>query len=231
MSDCGCNDGLELPVGPKGDDGRGYDATSSTSLDTLDTAATTASLTITTEKAYTPGARGRASDAANPAVNFFEFVVLSYDPVTGAMSVNNIDNKNGSGTIANWNINLAGETGSTGATGAAGLTSRLTRDAISLVALTTASDGDKAVNFTLAFTPVNKTYILVNVSGQQVEVGDGVKTKDSYFSGDGGTTARGFDTSHPNGGVQIGDELFWNGSVITYELNAAVDIIDIIYPT
>lgn len=108
-------------VGNNGVDGRGYDASSSTSIDVLDTLATSASLAITTERAYTPGARVRVSDSSNPANNYFEGVVNTHNSVTGDMIIDSIDVKVGSGTFSSWNVNLTGEIGSAGATGSQGV--------------------------------------------------------------------------------------------------------------
>jgi len=98
--------------GDKGDDGRGYDATSNTSIDILTTLATSTSATITIDKAYTIGARVRFSDTSSPAVNYFEGICTAYSPISGAMTVGSIDLHRGTGTIAAWDVNLAGERGS-----------------------------------------------------------------------------------------------------------------------
>lgn len=98
--------------GAQGDDGRGYDASTTDSIDVLSTAAVTTTATIDIEKAYTPGARVRFSDVASPATNYFEGIVTSYSPISGVMNVGSIDLKRGTGTISNWNVNLAGELGS-----------------------------------------------------------------------------------------------------------------------
>lgn len=89
-----------------------------------------------------------------------------------------------------------------------------------MTALATSIDGDKATNDTITNTPVNGCYVAVFINGQEYEVGDGVKTKPAYFSGDGGTSARGFLSTHPNGQVQAGDELYWNGSIAGVELSS-----------
>lgn len=101
------NPGSTGPAGPS------YAATSTTSL-----AVGTGSKTFTTQSglAYQAGARVRATDAANSA-NWVEGVVSSYSGTSLAVTV---DNTSGSGTIANWLINIAGERGSAGATGAQG---------------------------------------------------------------------------------------------------------------
>jgi hypothetical protein len=78
---------------------------------------------------------------------------------------------------------------------------------------TTTTDGELASYNTVTDIPLDESYIEVKVNGVEYEVGNGVKTKVCYFSGDNGATARGFSSSHPNGKVQIGDKLFWNGSI------------------
>lgn len=113
--------GIAGANGADGADGYGYNAVSSTNTNILDTAATTFNGTISTLKAYTPGARIRFSDTANPAVNYFEGVVNSYDPLTGIIEVISIDVKNGTGTINSWNVNSGGEKGDTGASGSQGI--------------------------------------------------------------------------------------------------------------
>ena len=97
--------------GTNGLNGRGYNATSTTALNNLTTLSTTASATISTERAYTSGARVRFTDVAQPAFNFFEGICTSYDPLTGAMTVGNIDLLRGTGTVSSWDVNLAGEHG------------------------------------------------------------------------------------------------------------------------
>jgi len=103
--------GTNGEVGSNGLDGRGYNATSTTSLDNLTTLSTTASATISTEKAYTSGARVRFTDVAQPSFNFFEGICTSYDPVTGVMTIGSIDLLRGTGTVASWDVNVAGEHG------------------------------------------------------------------------------------------------------------------------
>jgi len=98
-------------TGAAGDDGKGYDATSSSSITVLGNTDVTTNATITAEKAYTPGARVRFSDTASPATNFFEGICTAYNPTTGVMTVASIDLKRGSGTISAWDVNLAGEHG------------------------------------------------------------------------------------------------------------------------
>lgn len=91
-----------------------------------------------------------------------------------------------------------------------------------MTALVTTIDGDDATATTVAKTPGGNSYVQVLINGQMVSVGDGVLTKDSYFSGDGGTTARAI------AAIVAGDTLHWNGSIAGYQL-AATDRIDLNY--
>jgi len=90
--------------------GPGYLATSATSLAT----AATGSKNFTTQfgLAYTPGARIRATSTGTG--EWMEGVVSSY---TGASLVVAMDLCVGSGTHADWDINLAGQQGTTGNSG------------------------------------------------------------------------------------------------------------------
>ena len=102
-------------TGTTGAAGAGYYATSTTSL-----AIGTGSKAFTTQSglAYSVGARVRASSAADTS-NYMEGLVTSYSGTTLTV---NVTRTSGSGTLADWNINLAGDVGATGATGAAGST-------------------------------------------------------------------------------------------------------------
>jgi len=62
----------------------------------------------------------------------------------------------------------------------------------------------------------------VLVRGVQYRLGDGVKTKDCYFSGDAGVTARAIMSIVP------GDELFWNALISAVPLDPT-DVIDLNY--
>jgi len=70
-------------------------------------------------------------------------------------------------------------------------------------------------------TPASSGIVRVSVNGVSAEVGFGVKTKDCYFSGDAGSTARAL------GSIVATDVLFWNGSS-SYAL-ATDDLIDFVY--
>jgi hypothetical protein len=102
-------------AGSTGAAGAGYAATSTTSLAT----AGSGSKSFTTQSglAYTVGARIRATSAGT--AEWMEGVVTSYATTTLAATM---DLNSGTGTHADWNINLAGERGATGATGSAGAT-------------------------------------------------------------------------------------------------------------
>ncbi len=91
-----------------------------------------------------------------------------------------------------------------------------------MVASVTTADNQLATVTTIVSTPDSDSYVEVLVGGIMVEVGDGVKTKDCYFSDDGGTTARAIED------IAAGDELFWNGSIAGYELDAGF-VIDFNY--
>jgi len=79
---------------------------------------------------------------------------------------------------------------------------------------------DDASGATITLTP--KGYVQVAINGVLVGVGDGVKTEDSYFSGDAGTTARAI------ADIVAGDTLHWVGTVAGFEL-AVTDQIDLFY--
>jgi len=100
----------------------------------------------------------------------------------------------------------------------------------------TPTDGDKAQNPTgatsgdnqdtgvvIAKAPAGDGYARVFINGLAVECGDGVKTKDCYFS-DGAAGARAF------GAIVASDPLYWNGVIAGYDL-ATTDEIDMDYAT
>jgi hypothetical protein len=86
-------------------------------------------------------------------------------------------------------------------------------------ALTTHYDGDLATNGIILHQPQGRVDVLVN--GVSIDLGI---DKDAYFSGNGGITAR------SRGSVQVGDKLYWNGSIANYELDER-DVIDFDYLT
>ncbi len=121
----GWNDGTSPLIGltgPAGAAGRGYKATSVTSL----TIANSGSVTFVTQTnlAYTVGARIRATSTGSAA--WMEGVVTGYTEFVGSANlVVTMDLDSGSGTHTDWDINAAGvkgDTGTAGATGAPGPT-------------------------------------------------------------------------------------------------------------
>lgn len=89
-------------------------------------------------------------------------------------------------------------------------------------AATTGDNQDSTL--TISNSPPNDGYVSVFVNGQKQTLGDGVKTKDCYFSGDAGTTARAIIN------IVSGDAFFWNGVIASFDL-AATDIVDFDYDT
>lgn len=83
---------------------------------------------------------------------------------------------------------------------------------LSVASITTAN-GQLATSTTLVKTPIGAIKVGVNV-GNNVTLGNGVKTTDCYFSADGGATAKTFAT------IAAGDSLYWNGSIVGYQLDA-----------
>ena len=74
----------------------------------------------------------------------------------------------------------------------------------------TSSDGDTS-GVTIAAAPAGMVNVVVN--GIMQELGQGVKTKDCYFSADGGSTARAISA------IAANDTLYWNGSVAGFQLD------------
>ena len=75
-----------------------------------------------------------------------------------------------------------------------------------MVASVTAIDGDLACATAMVATPASGSFVKVTVNGDEPELGNGVKTKDCYFSSDSGATAKAFNA------VVATDRLYWNGS-------------------
>lgn len=93
-----------------------------------------------------------------------------------------------------------------------------------MAASATNSDFQVATATSIAATPADNSYVQVFVNGTKQVLGDGVKTKDCYFSADGGVTARLI------ADITAGDLLYWVGSVAGFEL-ATSDSIDFDYNT
>lgn len=101
------------PAGPAGPEGPGYEATSTTSLTPV-----TGSTVFTTQAnlAYSPGARVRATSASVSSA-WLEGICTAY---SGTSLTINVDTVAGTGTHADWNLNLAGVPGTSGSQGPAG---------------------------------------------------------------------------------------------------------------
>lgn len=87
--------------------------------------------------------------------------------------------------------------------------------------LVTSSDGD-STGIAITYTPFSDSVVTIKINGMEINLGDGVKTEDCYFSNDGGATARAI------ADIEAGDILHWNGSVAGYQLDETDDI-DISY--
>jgi hypothetical protein len=83
----------------------------------------------------------------------------------------------------------------------------------------TSYDGELACDDPVALEPAGRVDVFINGHSEGVGL-----NKACYFSGDGGTTAR------ARGDVELGDKLYWNGSIAGYELDAN-DRIDFDYLT
>lgn len=91
-----------------------------------------------------------------------------------------------------------------------------------MAASLTTADFQAASATTLAVTPSSDGYVRVSVNGVGYVVGDGVKTKDCYFSSDAGSTAKTI------ANIALGDTLYWVGSVSGFQL-ATTDVVDFEY--
>lgn len=91
-----------------------------------------------------------------------------------------------------------------------------------MTAAVTSADFQSACATAITATPTSDAYVRVLVNGVGVTVGNGVRTKDCYFSADGGTTARSI------ANIAAGDVLYWVQSVAGYNLSAT-DTVDFDY--
>lgn len=120
----------------------------------------------------------------------------------------------GGTTIA---VQADGDTISVGASGVKSVTQNTDDKDVAIATPTSGDESDTGVDLTS--TPVGARYIQVFVNGLKVSLGDGVKTKDSYFSVDGGTNARALSA------IVATDDFIWNGVIAGYELDTA-DVVD-----
>jgi len=99
--------------------------------------------------------------------------------------------------------------------------SSIAADNRNMAALLTTGDGQLACNTHITASTV-PGWVVVTVNGVIVEVGDGVKTMECYFSKDAGATATTY------GAITSSDYLYWNGSIAGFQLDTT-DVIDCIY--
>lgn len=86
-----------------------------------------------------------------------------------------------------------------------------------------ATSGDaSSTTITITNTPALAGMVQVVVNGVVYTLGDGVKTKDCYFSADGGTTARAISA------ITATDVLYWNGVIAGFDL-ATSDRVSLFY--
>ena len=85
------------------------------------------------------------------------------------------------------------------------------------------TSGDAALTgITISHSPYYDSYVAIEVNGISINLGDGVKDKDAYFSGNNGLTAAKIEE------IRAGDQLIWNGSLAGYDLEAG-DEVNLIY--
>jgi len=114
-----------------------------------------------------------------------------------------------------------GYTGDIGPTGCTGIASVITTADKNLNPLATSGNG-KDTGIDISNTPIDDGYVMILVNGIQYSLGDGVKTKDCYFSDNGGSTAKSI------AAIISSDSLYWNGVIAEFNLKIT-DRIDIIY--
>lgn len=180
--------------------------TSTTSL-----AIATGSKTFTTQsgKNWQVGSYVIAASAANPA-NYMFGQVTSYSTTTLIVDVQAIG---GSGTLADWNISLAGARGATGAAGAPGATGPVATWTQIATSTTTGSA-------TIDFTSIPSTYsdLLIVIAGVSTSAGNALLLK---ISNDNGSTWSANPANSLCGSASAGSETFYGGwTVVGYTKSA-----------
>lgn len=87
--------------------------------------------------------------------------------------------------------------------------------------LATSGDGAQT-GVSITYSPYYDSYVMVEINGISVEVGDGTKDAACYFSGNNGLTAVAIEE------IRSGDQLIWNGQISGYDLEAG-DQVNLIY--
>jgi hypothetical protein len=75
-----------------------------------------------------------------------------------------------------------------------------------------------STGITIEYTPFADSNVEVKINGIGVNLGNGILTKDCYFSNDGGITPKLIKN------IEAGDILYWNGANAGYELDPLDDI-------
>jgi len=85
----------------------------------------------------------------------------------------------------------------------------------------TINDGDSA-GVSITHTPFSDSLVTIKINGMEVNLSDGNKLKECYFSRDGGSSSVLIQD------IIAGDTLYWNGSIAGYQLDGTDDL-DISY--
>ena len=85
----------------------------------------------------------------------------------------------------------------------------------------TVNDGD-STGATITYTPFSDSSVSIKINGMEVNLSNGNKLKECYFSRDGGTSSILIQD------IVAGDTLYWNGSIAGYQLDGTDDL-DISY--
>lgn len=229
--------GVQGPEGPQGIQGPigSFAATSTTSL-----LIGTGSKVFTTQAGlpYTAGHRARASSAAL-VTNFMDGQVTSY---TGTTLTINVTKIGGSGTFADWNINLSGEPGIDGAgtgdvVGPASATDNavvrfdsttgklIQNSAVTIADTTGLVAGSRFANTGLKLEDTNASHLLTVVPGSDL-------TADRTFTLTTGDAARTLDISAGNVTVSTaGAALIDDASAAAQRATLGVDSVTLIGDT
>ena len=170
-------------------------------------------------KGYTPDDLGWGTIKAT----FFEYTgIFGVSGVTDAFTTVRFDS--GTNELI-FNEGMSSETSviiTGGGSGGGGL---MAPTNVNMTARTTSGNGQLGCLTGILSTPMHNSYVSVYVNGVHVNVGDGVKTQECYFSGDLGVTARSWSQ------ITLGDKMFWNGNIAGYSLSSTTDRITFIYLT
>lgn len=89
------------------------------------------------------------------------------------------------------------------------------------ITASTTTGNYQSTGITIGHTPLNHSSVKVFINGQIILLGD--KTADCYFSNDGGVTAKSYSE------ITSGDELYFNGQIVGWDLSNQTDRIILIY--